>query len=162
MYNHSEDTTLYLAGFEMFIIETWPPNYLRLFYNRKIKCVTAYDSDKMRIVSVLLKRFSIPNRDLTVWQDLFVFTEISIMQNDLWTQLSIKPQCLRFTVFIISVSWQMQSLFLPVVFISSPVLSDPQYCGIFPLLLGKIVNCICYVFPAVSDPEEKLDFMLDR
>lgn len=49
------------------------------------------------------------------------------------TQLFDKPQCLRFTVFIISVSWQMQSLFLPVVFISSPVLSDPQYYGIFPL-----------------------------
>lgn len=42
----------------MFIIQTWQRNYLRLFYNRKIKCVSAYDSDKMRIVSFLLKRFS--------------------------------------------------------------------------------------------------------
>lgn len=58
MYNHNEDTKLYLASFELFIIQTWPANYLRLFYNRKIKCVSAYDSDKMRIVSVLLKRFS--------------------------------------------------------------------------------------------------------
>lgn len=74
-----------------------------------------------------------------------MFTQISFMQSDLWTQLFINISAWDLLYSLFLVSWQMQSLFLPVVFISSPVLSEPQYCVIFLLLLGKVVNCICYV-----------------
>jgi len=67
-----------------------------------------------------------------------VFTEISVIQNDLWTELFIKPQCLIFTVFIISLLGKgSHSSFL--LFLSQVLFyQTPSIVASFPFSLERL------------------------